>query len=327
MIEEILQTYSDNKVSVDRENRKLLGCIVMSTDVNYNRDFIFSETNQEELVALGNSFTNQDKDKCYSYLGHSRGSVSDDRLPFRIGYWENFRLDGSLVRADLCLDPIIDVDPILQARFPNISMSEYVFQLAETKPNECGFSMVVFIAGSESEPVIKVLSSIDLVESPALTLSLFSQKQKEILIMDTSATQTEPVSKLSKALELFNNLDAALIAGEPVEELVNGLIDEIKSVTASTSADAPSTENFSKEPSEIDSIKTEIQNLKTMIEGLTSNFSKKEEVKTFSVNVIAPVSDDDIPREFSKEEHKKEYHRLRKENLTEAATYFRKNLM
>lgn len=322
MIQENFRNYSVDASKIDKEARKLVGCIVMSTDVNYNRDFIFSKKNQEELVELGNRFSNIDKDKCYSYLGHSRGLLSDDRIALRIGHWENFRIDGTLVRADLNLDSVIDVDPVFQARFPGISMSEYIYKLAETKSNECGFSMVVYISGTETEPVISQLNSIDLVEDPALTLSMFSQNKEE-KIMEEQKTQEEPVSKLSKALELLKALDDALINGNPSEELVNALIEEIKSATKPASETSKPTEEFS----EIEVLKNELANLKTMIETFTSQFSKTEvkEEKKFSISVINPVSED-IPQELSKEEHRREYHRLRKENVSQAAKYFEKYL-
>lgn len=319
MIKESFRNYSVSTTNVDREERKLLGCVVMSSDINYNRDFIFSKKNQEELVALGNRFSGQDKDKCYSYLGHSRGLTTDDRLAFRLGHWENFRIDGSLVRADLQLDPIIDSDPILQARFPGISMSEYIYKLAETKSKECGFSMVVYISGTETEPIISELTSIDLVEDPALTLSMFSQHKENY--MEEEIKEEKAVSKLSKALEIFKALDTALEAGEPVEELVNALIEEIKSATVTTSNAPEVTEEFS----EIEVLKSEMANMKTMIETLTSQFSKKEEVKTFSINVMNPVSEN-VPQELSKDEHRKEYHRLRAEDVSKAAKYFEKYL-
>ena len=332
-MEQVTFSSKGSKPNVDRENSRLNNCVVMTTDFNLNNNAVFGKVNQEEIVLLGSS------EKTYCYLGHpKKGATSDDRLPFRLGYFENFCIDGSAVKADLVLSPTIDTNPVLLARFPN-GIKEYIFSLAEKEADECGFSMSVGMAYNENDTVtILRLSSIDLVEDPALTVAMFSEDK---LIEDVHPS-------LNFAFDQFNALDTAIKTGTPIEAVLAALLSSLATLQASPAVEVdeetpneeaplePTQEAPAEEVQEeeqIASIQTQIDSLKNDIADIKAavmSFSKQEIIEEpkkeqVVVQVVGHIAEETVP--FSKQEHIAEFRALRAAGKTiEAARYFERYL-
>lgn len=342
----IVETYSINgqKPNIDKTNNRLNNVVVMSTEFNHNKNATFTRKNQEEIVNLGNS------KKVFCYLGHSkRGLRTEDRLIDRLGHFENFRIEGTKVKADLVLSPTIESNPRFSKLFPS-GLTDYLFTLAEFEGADCGFSMSVGMCYNEDDSVtIKELDSVDMVEEPALTNAMFS-KDKNTIMEDIHPS-------LNTAFDLFNELDTAIKAGQPTEELQTALLAALTSLKAEEeqeSTEAPTEEEKAVEeapvtaeegveveeepptetPTEtqaITDIQSQIEELKTAIEDMKAvimSFSKveeKEEVKEepkkkVVFSVLPTILESNVER--SKEEHLEEFSRLRKAGLyTEAAKY------
>lgn len=224
----LIETYSVKaRPNVDRENDRLNNVVVMTTEFNLNRNATFTAINQAEIVSLGNS------EKTYCYLGHAKeGFTSSDRLPFRLGYFENFRVEDTKVKADLVLSPTIDSNPVLLARFPT-GIKEYIFALAENEADECGFSMVVGMMYNDDDSVtVGALYSIDVVESPALCLSLFAKAEK---------TFEDPAPILVESFSYFNKLDDAIKQGSPIDAVLASLLESLSLLNVVSVEDAPET--------------------------------------------------------------------------------------
>lgn len=329
---------------VDRGNSRLNGIVIMSTDFNLNNNATFSIENQKEIVSLGNT------NKVYCYLGHAKkGFTSSDRLAYRLGYFENFSVDGSKVRADLQLSPTIEPNPIIPQ-----GIKEYIYTLAEKESNECGFSMSVGMCYNEDDTVsILELFSVDLVEVPALTVAMFAKEENKDMSEDTVNEKLTPVldalKLLSSAIDagsdtkpsadavkaaidsLFAPVEAATVEPvvEPTVEVEPIVEPTIEVEPISEPVEDPSIE--AKEVTEIETVKAEILSLKELISNLQSallaqaNYAKEEpkveEPKTvvFSVSPrVSPVVGGIVE---SKEAHKIEYHRLRAIDPVEAARY------
>lgn len=340
----IVETYSINgqKPNIDKTNNRLNNVVVMSTEFNHNKNATFTRKNQEEIVNLGNS------KKVFCYLGHSkRGLRTEDRLIDRLGHFENFRIEGTKVKADLVLSPTIESNPRFSKLFPS-GLTDYLFSLAEYEGADCGFSMSVGMCYNEDDSVtIKELDSVDMVEEPALTNAMFS-KDKNTIMEDIHPS-------LNTAFDLFNELDTAIKAGQPTEELQTALLAALTSLKAEEeqeNTEAPTEEDkaveeapvtaeegveVEEEPTTetqaITDIQSQIEELKTAIEDMKAvimSFSKveeKEEVKEepkkkVVFSVISPISHIEEKETKTKEQHLEEFSRLRKSGLyTEAAKY------
>jgi len=346
----LIESYSVKaSPNVDRENSKLNNVVIMTTEFNLNNNATFTRINQEQIVALGNS------EKVYCYLGHAKqGVTSSDRLPFRLGYFESFRVEDTKVKADLVLSPTIDSNPVLLARFPT-GIKEYIFTLAETEAGECGFSMSVGMLYNEDDTVtVGALYSVDLVEDPALTVALFSKAEPKF-------EDVAPI--LVESFAHFNRLDDAIKQGSSIDAVLASLLESLSLLNVVSVEDAPETalepvlepENTDApvevaqveevleptpepeieptlEAAPIDDIRSEFAEIKETIkqlqEMIASRFAedKKPEKKkvVLSFNSPMPIETD---LKLSKEEHREEYARLMKENKVEAARYFKKHLM
>ena len=334
----IIETYSFNsRPQIDDTNSRLNGVVIMSTDFNLNKNAVFTSANQSELVEMGNA------NKVYCYLGHAKqGSTSEDRLPFRLGYFSNWRVDGSTVKADLIISPTADDNPILAARHPE-GMKKYIFALAENESSECGFSMSIGMAYNDDDTVsILALYSVDLVEDPALTLGMFSKNNEEIIQMD----DVNPL--LTSAYDTFSALNDAINAGSDYETIADSLIAQINALITSadsneaadfdTSAapDATSAVEAQSEDVSNTTIAAQLQALQELIQAFIANqsdedFSKKEikdeakEEKKVVFSIPAPINVD--AGEKTIDDHRKEYQKLRAEGkYSEAAKYFSKNI-
>ena len=193
---------------IDKVNGVLRDVVVMTTEFNLNENANFSRTNQQELVDLGNTR------QILSYLGHAKkGITSDDRLPFRIGSFSNFRVDDTRVVADLKLSKTLDTNPILPA-----GLRDYVYSLAENESNQCGFSMVVGLQYNDNDTVtIGDLMSIDLVGVPALTQSMFAKSESTDMINRAHET-------LTPVIGLLVSLDESIKAGQNITPTLQTLI-------------------------------------------------------------------------------------------------------
>lgn len=299
----LLETFSNKgtqKPNIDRESGRLNNVVIMTTDFNLNNNATFTRINQEELVLLGS------EEKIFCYLGHSkRGLTSDDRLPFRLGYFENFSIDGSAVKADLVLSPTIEQNPILRSKIPG-DMKEYIYSLAENESGECGFSMSVGLARNEVTGAVSIirLTSVDLVEDPALTVAMFSKDSKEYTMEDIHPS-------LSTAFDLFNGLDYALKQELSPEDLINSLISTLQSfLTApeeqtdpvSVDESVPAPEAPLEAPIETDvdpdaetvdpitALQNELAEVKALVMQLmTSGFSKEEKAEKPNEEKVEPV--------------------------------------
>lgn len=246
----LYETYSfSSKPNVDKENGRLNNVVIMSTEFNLNKNAEFTLQNQKEIVELGNNPEN----KVYCYLGHAKqGATSNDRLPFRLGYFENFRIDKTKVKADLVLSPTIESNPVLKARFPD-GITPYIYTLAEHESSECGFSMCVGLYYNEDDSVtIKTLTSVDLVEEPALTIGLFS---KEEPMTDKIIEEVHPT--LNQAFDKFNELDTSLKSGADVQEILTALLEALATLQA-----APTVEEAEEDATKEEGLE-EIQEAKT----------------------------------------------------------------
>lgn len=309
MLQEKHLIYTDKSTYIDREENILHDCVVFSSVLNYNGG-IYTKENLEELVALGNS-----KKNVYSYIGHSKDEVTDDRLTDRIGEWVSgsFRVDGNLVRASLKLFDVNEVNPKIEKNF-----NEYVLKLAETIPEKCGFSVVIWTRSADDEMIsIKDLVCIDLVEFPATTIAMFSKEVKKIMVEET---------KISALETLFGSLIEALKSGSEYVGIKMELIKELESLGFEPEKEIEIVEEEEKN-SEIS-----IQDLVSKIESLTKIVEEmkqpKEEIEKNSkvvireFSVIAPV-EDIVPGV----DHTKVYNEMiASKKFTEAAKYYKKNI-
>lgn len=294
------------KPNVDKENLRLNNVVIMTTEFNLNNNAVFTFVNQQELVDLGNT------SKVYCHLGHAkRGVATEDRLRDRIGYFENFRIDGTAVKADLIVFSSVGENPYLPS-----GAIEYVFALAENEANECGFSMVVWLDYNDDDSVtIKSLERVDLVESPALTRAMFSKIQKDYTMEEKETVLEESTTGLE-----VSATPAPIQAPAPeVEELVDASEEKIE--------EAPKVEQFSTD--RLGALETTVNEMKVLLMQLVTNgYAKEEEPKEEKKVVLTfsePISHETA--KLTKEDHRAEYHRLRKDGkLTEAAAYAKINL-
>lgn len=195
---------------VDRANGVIKGVIIMDTVSNKNNDANFNYNNQVELCNLGN----KGKVKCYQ--GHGvPGLTIADRLPYLIGYFNNFRIDGTSVKADLNLyTEVVDYSETL-IRLVKSKYTDYIYGLAESAADVCGFSMEVRlknIGNEDGEVSISNLYAVALVNSPALTDSMYSTNDP------IEFEEIHP--SLSVVDSLLNALDSAVKAGQPLEGII-----------------------------------------------------------------------------------------------------------
>lgn len=342
MINEEQIFYSDSTLNVDRENLQLKNCVVFSTSINKNNEFEFISENLSEIVALGNA------GEVKSYINHARGLIEK-----RVGSWipGSFRIDGDFVKADLQLSEVNDVNPELKPEY-----NDFVLTLAEKEPTKCGFSTVMIVGTKDGEPSIKKLYSIDLVETPALTLAMFSKKEEmemeeketisENSIQETYTEKTvtefseegmieisevkvetiEMSEKLIPAYEIFRELDKALYEKTDIEEIKARLIEAISLVVVeSPIVEEVMSENSVQEKVTMESLvemisklTSEVSELKTL--RLSENSKSEEKIVQFSVN---SVEDDAVPEV----NHMSVYSRLVSEGKSrDAASYHKANI-
>lgn len=337
-------------MNVDRENGILHDVVLMTTLINKNDNFNFTSNNLNQVKNIG------EKKKIYSYLGHAKSGISsDDRLPFRIGFFENYHIENNdTLKADLVLSPTIDENPILTSRVGK--MSDYIFSIAENDSDNCGMSVSINVFNPsletfsyENDITITNVHSIDLVENPALTLALFSADINKN--MNTDITTVDP--SLTNAANLFNGLDDTLKKGEtPKPEDVQALISELINVFPQVKELHPDSEDpaqdaqisLSEDPVDVavvttpedpsedaeDTISPDIaswmQKIETLIEGLISKLDAPaqfsvDEHKPEVIQFSAPIAE-----ERHSVNHMANYHALRSEGrYTEAAKYFADN--
>lgn len=343
MINEEQIFYSDSTLNVDRENLQLKNCVVFSTSINKNNEFEFIPENLSEIVSLGNS------GEVKSYINHARGLIEK-----RVGSWipGSFRIDGDFVKADLQLSEVNDVNPELKPEY-----NDFVLTLAEKEPTKCGFSTVMIVGTKDGEPTIKKLYSIDLVETPALTLAMFSKKEEmemeeketisENCIQETYTEKTvtefseegmieisevkvetiEMSEKLIPAYEIFRELDKALYEKTDIEEIKARLLEAISLVVVeSPIVEEVMSENNVKESGVtmeslvemISKLTSEVSELKTL--RLSENSKSEEKIVQFSVN---SVEDDAVPEV----NHMSVYSRLVSEGkYSDASKYHKANI-
>lgn len=329
-----------SRPNVDRENGRLNNVVIMTTDVNFNQNANFTRQNQEEIVLLGSS------EKTYCFYGHAKDGVfSAERLPWRLGKFENFRIDETKVRADLVLSPTLDTNPLLQKIYPQ-GISEYLYSLAENEAEECGFSMAVKLKRNSEDPnqvTIEKLYSVDLVAEPALVETGMFSKQDETLAHE----------KLTPAIDTFSLLDAALKDGEDIVDPVNTLIAQLQELLATPEPEEePQVEvnievNVNSEPEKEPSLEVEpepeepqptiadlsnrLDDLQNMLGELVvamTSFSKKEEpkieepeVQPLIYNVLPAIKPEESEESYSVTE----YNRLKASGDRAGATrYFNK---
>lgn len=343
MINEEQIFYSDSTLNVDRENLRLKNCVVFSTVINKNEEFEFTSENLSEIVSLGNA------GEVKSYINHARGLIEK-----RVGEWipGTFRIDGNFVKADLQLSEVNDVNPELKPEY-----NDFVLTLAEKEPTKCGFSTVMIVGTKDGEPTIKKLYSIDLVETPALTLAMFSKKEKEMekketisenCIQETYTEKTvtefseegmteisevkvetiEMSEQLIPAYEIFRELDKALYEKTDIEEIKTRLIEAISMVTVSAMPvpeEVISENNVKESGVTMESLVEMISKLTSEVEGLktlklSENSKPEEKIVQFSVN---SVEDDSVPEV----NHMSVYSRLVSEGKSaDAAKYHKANI-
>lgn len=344
MINEEQIFYSDSTLNVDRENLRLKNCVVFSTVINKNNEFEFIPENLSEIVALGNA------GEVKSYINHARGLIEK-----RVGEWipGSFRIDGDFVKADLQLSEVNDVNPELKPEY-----NDFVLTLAEKEPTKCGFSTVMIVGTKDGEPTIKKLYSIDLVETPALTLAMFSKKEEKemeeketisensiqetytektvtefseegmIEISEVKVETIEMSEQLIPAYEIFRELDKALYEKTDIEEIKTRLIEAISMITVSAEVvpeEVISENSVNENVVTMESLVEMISKLTSEVEGLktlklSENNKSEEKIVQFSVN---SVEDDSVPEV----NHMSVYSRLVSEGKSaDAAKYHKANI-
>ena len=316
------------KAQVDRTNSRLNGVVVMSTDLNLNHNANFTRINQDEIVSLGNTT------KVYCYLGHpKKGITSNDRLPFRLGYFDNFSINGTQVKADLQLSPTIEANPILPQ-----GIKEYIYTLAEKESSECGFSMSVGMSYNEDETVsILEFFSVDLVEVPALTVAMFAKEQNKM----EENTLNESLTPVLDALITLSNAMDSKTDIKPSLEAIQAALSALSSPTSTEATEEPESTSEAEleaptseateatedvqEINELDKVKSDIASIKDMLaQILSSNFSKevKQEPKKVVFSVMEPIKHESSSVSTYSQEV---YNSLKSEKkYTEAAEYFKK---
>lgn len=328
-----------SKPKIDKVNGILRDVVLFSTEFNLNKNAKFTDKNLKELVDLGS------KEKTYSYLGHARkGVLSTDRLPYRLGHFENYSIDGTKVKADLILSKTIEANPILPK-----DIKEYIYALAENEANDCGFSVSVgfdYISDGNDFVELKEVYSIDLVESPALTLAMFAKEENtmpEETVNENLSPVLEAIKTLSLALDSKGDIGpsveaikAALATLTPVQvavsEAVEAIVEEneihqtVIETIVETVVDAQAVEV--ETPSEIETLKSEFAAIKETLSKIQESLLTKEtfakeaptkEPVVFHVNPVVSNSVDNSKAD--KKFHREEYHNLLKTDKAEAAKY------
>lgn len=172
-----------NKISkgIDRsEGNIIFGASVIELgEVNDDRPWIVDQRTLEQVVEFGSRPQRGLKAK------FTHPNMSNDGLGTHLGYWKNFRIDGSRVRADLHIS-----DSAFKS--PKGDLGGYVLALAEEDPEAFGVSVSTRIdfaamgideAGNPVEEAegdlplrFAALRSADFVDEPAATRGgLFSE--------------------------------------------------------------------------------------------------------------------------------------------------------
>jgi hypothetical protein len=167
--------FAGQKLKVDRENNIIYGAsILQSGPLNDDRPWEVDDESLAQVVSLGNRPNRGTKARV------THPNMSNDGFGSHLGRWQNFRIDGDTVRADLHIS-----DTAFDA--PKGDIATYVMDLAEDDPEAFGVSIATsldFDAMEETETdgvsLLRVakLRAADIVDEPAATRGgLFSVDQ------------------------------------------------------------------------------------------------------------------------------------------------------
>lgn len=180
-----LKTYADSR-RVDRINNIIYGAALLKIGkVRDSRGWLVTRRTLEQVL----EFSQQQANGVKARWDHP--SRENSSLGAYLGQWQDFRIEGDMLRADLHLSEI-------SFKTPAGDLGSYVLDLAETSPDSFGAS----ISGNFAEDFdghelsFSSVLAFDIVDSPAGTDGMFcvqepvrlSKEQRQRVILEAKQT-------------------------------------------------------------------------------------------------------------------------------------------
>jgi len=243
-----------------------------------------------------------------AHFGHTY-SPNVDELETFVGVFEDFRLDGEVLRGDLHLSE--------SAKFgrDNTNYYDKILALAENDSNNCGISpVIIYTMDDNQEFTIEEVAAFDLVNYPAFKQGLFSEDINNTTmdpITETPEIEAPEIAsvELTPIIDKIAELDSAIKGELPTSDLAKQLIDLlnpfIKEEMAEDACMTPEEQLSEKiEEAKIELSKKLMAELEAKFNGLSEKMEKMEakfsEGNKLKLNPIFNHSDDEVRPSNSK---------------------------